>query len=296
MPQPPQPAPDPAHPALFGVRLDMDQEGELSELFARKLYPSVRQSVLEEFPYYHIDTQMKDGRTMKIHLSPAEDQRRVFCVTVDESKSGVIQPLPTPEALQAAAEKEFGPVSRVARIAKQSGGGLLLVFADPGRRGEVLKGLPDPLIVDEKTFDRFDSQLDLRERAALLGRGFRGVVIAIHDFSGHKANPRINVQTELLDLERAALAFHLGPVTPRPPVPVPGAVATAAVPVVVGAPPVPSVTPDSLRGEPRPSTQDPVAARKVAPPAVPAPGAATASSPAAPAPAPAPAPAAKKAN
>jgi len=208
---------------LVSIPLDMPESDEvaLDQQFLEGLYNgdygksmprnfggylgnNVKSSGLEESPFYHIDTTLKDGRTLQLWFSSEKDGRRTFGVWMETPWSNK-----PPTKPYAAARKElesaygqpdldFSPPS----LAGQH----ITIFVDrmaPNYQA-VMAALPKASQISSKDAESF-WHCDLRTLARILGANFRGAIVIQTEQKG-----KLGGETaELLDLVRARTVFNL---------------------------------------------------------------------------------------
>jgi hypothetical protein len=166
--------------------------------------PNLKSSVLQESPFYHYDTTLKDGRALNLWFSSEKNGRKVFGVLVQSTWSD--KP-PTKsydlavKELQAAygtPDLEFSPPSLPAQH--------IFVFADgfAPDHSAIAAALPKAGQIADKDKEDF-WHLDLRSVARILGPDFRGAVAIFTEQKGKLASQ----SAELLDLPRARTVFNL---------------------------------------------------------------------------------------
>ena len=173
--------------------------------FGGYLGNNVKSSVLLETPFDHITTVLKDGRTLELWFSSAEDGRKTFGVTLE---TPYIEN-PTRDVAQALAELqyswgkpdlEFTPADTKAQQVE--------IFVDrtmaQDRIDAVLARLPktDKLPANDRN-NFWES--DLRALARILGGRFRGAIAILGAQNGKLVSERIL----LVDLVRARTVFNL---------------------------------------------------------------------------------------
>ncbi len=173
--------------------------------FGGYLAHHVKTSGLEESPFYHIDATLRDGRTVELWFSSAEDGRKTFGVYFETPYSD--KPIGTLAAAVRQIEGAYGkpdlefsppstPAQKIFVIADRT--------MDPARYKGVVARLPKPGAISAKDADSF-WRADLRDRARILGPDFRGVVIVLNA----KDLSLMGETAWLLDLARARTVFNL---------------------------------------------------------------------------------------
>ncbi len=188
--------------------LEADLDGEYLEGIYQEKIGSARlvDSVLNEWPIYHMESTLKDERKLELYFSSAADGRRIFWIRENRPLNGKNDPK-TVELAIAQVEAAYAPADRV--IADPAGGGsVILLIADtslpPDSRTAILAPIPNPLALTADQFARF-WLMDLQERATILGPDFRGAVVMLNVFQGKLTN----TQAELVDLRRAQTVLNL---------------------------------------------------------------------------------------
>jgi hypothetical protein len=205
---------------IMGVPLDMPEEDGLDGQALEGIYEGdygtnlpnnyggyiaghLKDSLLRELPFHHINSTMKDGRELELWFSTREDGRKIFGVQFHQTFEGGTQPK-NPAAATKEAEAAFGQPDRVfnSRLA----GMTVLVFVDGNlpkeKHDAMLAQLPRQ--VDPKEVEKF-SRMDLRERIHVLGPDFRGTAVTLYISNGKVTG----VDAELLDFDRARTVFNL---------------------------------------------------------------------------------------
>lgn len=188
--------------------LDADLDGEYLEGIYQEKIGAERlvDSVLNEWPIYHMQSTLKGERKLELYFSSAADGRRIFWIRENRPLTGKNDPKTVDLAVQQV-EAAFAPADRV--IADPAGGGsVILLIADkalpPDSQKAMLAPIPNPLVLTADQFSRF-WLMDLQERATLLGPDFRGAVVMLNVFQGKLTN----TQAELIDLRRAQTVLNL---------------------------------------------------------------------------------------
>ncbi len=195
--------------ALDGQALEGLYQGDygthMPHNFGGYLAHNVQSSGLEESPFYHIDTTLKDGRSVELWFSSAEDGRKTFGVSFEtpysEKPSRLLEAaVKEVESAYGKPDLEFSPPSATAQK--------IFVIADRTMSQEryraVVARLPKPGQISPRDADSFWCT-DLRDRARVLGPDFRGVVIVLN-----AQGPKLVSETAvLIDLARARTVFNL---------------------------------------------------------------------------------------
>lgn len=164
-----------SEPNIMGLRLGMSMvEGEIDAAYEGPLSAEIEDSVGLTIPYDHIETRLKDGSRLSLHLSPPDDGSRLFWIRRTTSwRWPVERQGPALGDLVADMESRFGKPSRSVGPTDGSGS-LLLIFAMPGTES----GLPDT--VDIPPADVAGAQfLSYQQRVELLGPTFKGAMVTI---------------------------------------------------------------------------------------------------------------------
>jgi hypothetical protein len=207
---------------ILGVPLDMPVEDELDGQYLEGLYEDdyganmphnyggyiaghLKDSLLRELPFYHMNSTMKDGRQLELWFSTKADGRKTFGVELHEVFDG--KQAKDPAAANTEAEAAFGKPDRV--IASPAvPGQTILLFVDTNlpkdKRDAVIARLPQVQQMAQEDVDKF-SRTDLRERVRILGPDFRGAVVSFYSYKGKVKGSDV----ELLDLMRARTVFNL---------------------------------------------------------------------------------------
>lgn len=208
---------------ILGVPLDMPEEDALDGQYLEGIYEGdygmnmandyggyiaghLKDSLLRELPFHHINSTMKDGRQLELWFSTKADGRKVFGVELHEFFEDKARSK-TPAAAIGEVQAAFGKPDRVIESAAMPGQTILL-FTDSNlpkqKRDEVIARLPQAQQMPKEELEQF-SRTDLRERASILGPEFRGALVTIYSFKGKVSG----IDAELLDLERARTVFNL---------------------------------------------------------------------------------------
>ena len=167
---------------------------------------NLKDSVLTEWPFYHIQTTLKDGRLLQLWFSSGTDGRKTFGVHLelpwsDKPKRSLKAEREAIEAAFGAPDVELGPPSLTSQK--------ILVIADrtmdKDRYAAVVARLPKVDHISHDDADRF-WKLDLQELAKFLGPDFRGAVVILNS----QGDKLVSEQAELIDLSRARSVFDLG--------------------------------------------------------------------------------------
>jgi hypothetical protein len=170
---------------------------------------NLRSSVLNESPFYHIDTTLKDGRDFELWFSSAEDGRKVFGMRLNipysDTRSKLLKDAAAEvEAAFGKADLDLSPPDMPTQR--------ILVIADrtmpKDRYRTVLARLPKADKIGREALDSFWNA-ELAQFAALLGPDFRGVIVVLN--ADPKSGKLVSGSAQLLDLARARTVFNLGP-------------------------------------------------------------------------------------
>lgn len=165
---------------------------------------NVRSSGLEESPYYHIDTTLKDGRTLNLWFSSEKDGRKTFGVrtqTPYSEKPATRSYDNAVKELEAAYGKPDLELTAPSAPTQH-----IFVFADstaPNYQA-VAAAIPKAGQIAPKDVDEF-WHCDLRTLARILGPDFRGAIAIFNNDKGKLTSESV----ELLDLSRARTVFNL---------------------------------------------------------------------------------------
>jgi hypothetical protein len=167
------------------------------------LRPRIKSRIRLEAPYQRIDTKLKEGAQLNVHLAPTDKGRAIFAVEVVERIDGVCHFVPSLDALMCEVQRRFGLADRIStHFAKP--GQVILIYGDPARGAANLAAIGRPPAFNDELFAGFGLGLEPRHRRLTLGRGFRGVVVTMRRCLNRvKRVAYVKVHTELLDLERA---------------------------------------------------------------------------------------------
>jgi hypothetical protein len=207
---------------ILGVPLDMPVEDDLDGQYLEGIFEGdygahmasnyggyiaghLKDSLLREMPFYHMNSTMKDGRQLELWFSTRADGRKVFGVELHEIFEG--KKAKDPDSAARDAQAAFGKPDRVI-VSPAVPGQTILVFVDPSlpkeKRDAVIARLPQARQMPQEDIDKF-SRTDLRERVRILGPDFRGAVVTFYGFKGKITGTDV----ELLDLQRARTVFNL---------------------------------------------------------------------------------------
>jgi hypothetical protein len=184
-----------------------DYGTHMAHNFGGYIGPNLRDSGLNESPFYHIDSTLKDGRTFELWFSSEDDGQKVFGVRLtlpyDEKRyKPFAEVLREIETAYGQADLEFNPSDVPAQK--------IMVIADrtmpKDRYATVLARLPKAASVSPKDRNSFWNA-DLRKYARVLGPDFRGVIVVLNEQS--KTGKLISGEVQLLDLARARTVFTL---------------------------------------------------------------------------------------
>jgi hypothetical protein len=169
--------------------------------------PNLKASGLNEVPFYHIDSTLKDGRTFELWFSTAEDGRKVFGVRLnipysDKRKDLVSDTIKEVETAYGKSDLEFSPAGITAQK--------IIVIANrtlPKEKCDsIVARLPKAEQLGQKDADSFWNA-DLRQLARMLGPEFRGVILVLN--ANAKTGRFVSGTVQLIDLERARTVFNL---------------------------------------------------------------------------------------
>jgi len=167
---------------------------------------NVKDSVLDEWPFYHIKTTLKDGHLLQLWFSSGADGRKVFGVHLelpwsDKPKRDLKSELEAVRAAFGDPDLEFSPGDGATQK--------VVVIADrtlpKERRDALVARLPKAGQIGKDDADQF-WKFDLQELARFLGSDFRGAVLILNA----QAGKLVSEQAELIDLSRARTVFNLG--------------------------------------------------------------------------------------
>jgi hypothetical protein len=166
----------------------------------------VKSSGLNESPFYHIDTVLKDNYKLDLWFSSASDGRKTFGVHLEM----MYTERPTASFKQTLAELESAWGKPNVQLSSLIGKGAqqILIYADRMMPKEnydkVIAELPAADKISPKDRDNL-WRSDLREWTRLLGANFRGAIAIVTDQDGKLARQQI----VLIDLVRARSVFNL---------------------------------------------------------------------------------------
>ena len=197
--------------ALDGQALEGLYQGDygtkMLQNYGGYIGPNLKSSDLNESPFYHIDSTLKDGRTFELWFSAAEDGRKVFGVRLnipysDKRKELVLEAIKEVESAYGKPDLEFSPTSMTTQK--------IIVIADrtlpKEKYDSVVARLPKAGRVGQKDADSFWNA-DLRQWVRILGPGFRGVILVLN--ADLKTARLVSGTAQLIDLERARTVFNL---------------------------------------------------------------------------------------
>ena len=210
---------------ILGVPLDMPESDEvaLDGQFLEGIYQGdygtrmphnyggyihghLKDSLLPELPFYHINSTMRDDRQLELWFSAKEDGRKTFGVEYHQTLEGKAGSKDPATAIKQA-EAAFGKPDRTITSPAVPGQTILL-FVDSSlpkdKRDAIVARLPNSQQMAKDDIGKF-SRTDLRERARILGPDFRGAIITLYGFKGKVTG----IDAELLDLQRARTVFNL---------------------------------------------------------------------------------------
>lgn len=203
--------------------LEADLNGEYLEgIYQEKLMGRLIDSVLSEWPSYHIRSTLRSpgkvGGTgeaedpgherMELYFSSAADQRRLFWIRANRPLDGAGGTEGIANAL-AMIEQGFAKPDRVITDPERPGSAILIMVdraLAPADQDRLRASLRDPLTLSAAEFGDFWA-MDLQARARILGPGFRGAIAILNAYQGKL----LSLQLELLDLNRAQTVFNLTP-------------------------------------------------------------------------------------
>jgi hypothetical protein len=172
--------------------------------FGGYLGGNVKSSGLEESPFYHIDTTLKDGRTRELWFSSKNDGRKVFGVQMQMPYSD--KP-PTKSYASARKELETAYGQPDLELSPPTYAGQhVTIFVDRNAPNyqALLSSLPKANQVSGKDADAF-WHIDLQTLARILGPNFQGAIVIQTEQKG-----KLTGETaELVDLVRARTVFNL---------------------------------------------------------------------------------------
>jgi len=196
--------------ALDNQALEGLYEGDYGTSMARNvggyLPGKVRSSGISDYPYSHIDTELKDGRALQLWFSSADDGRATFGISLDtpfieKPKRNYKEAVAEVESAWGKPDLEFNPPD-------VAGTQLVQVYIDhtmqPPRLTAVMSHLPRAQTLSPAIMNHFWEN-DLREYANVLGQEFRGGIVVINNQKGKL----VSEQILLVDLVRASTVFKL---------------------------------------------------------------------------------------
>lgn len=200
---------EPPAAELLGLRLVMScqDEADVDRFYEQHLRPKIKSRKRLDAPYQRIDTKLKDGAHLNVHLAPTAKGRAIFAVEVVERIDGVCHFVPSLDALMCEVQRRFGFADRVAtHFAKP--GQVILIFGDPALGEGNLTAISRPPVFNDELFAGFGLGLDPLHRRVALGGRFRGVVVTMRRCLNRMTRAAyVKVHTELLDLQRAERIF-----------------------------------------------------------------------------------------
>jgi len=183
-----------------------DYGTHMADNFGGYLGGNVKSSGLQESPFYHIHTVLKDKRELELWFSSAEDSRKTFGIHLEMPWTEK----PTKNFAGAVAELEaaFGKPDLEFAPSDVGGAQQIKVFVDrtmpKDRIDAVLGRLPAANKLDPKDASDFWNS-DLRKWARVLGPEFRGVIAILNNDKGKL----VSEQVILIDLASARSVFNL---------------------------------------------------------------------------------------
>jgi hypothetical protein len=207
---------------LASVPLDMPMDDGLDEQALDGLYQgdygtkmahnfggclgrNVERSGLQESPFWHIDTALKDGRSLELWFSSGEDGRKIFGVRLEtpwaeRSKRDAHRVL-------AEVQDAYGKPDLELQRSSGKSGRRIQVFVDrttaPERLAAVTARLPAADKLSAADVENFWKD-DLREWTRILGPDFRGAIVS----TGVENGKMTAQQAVLIDLARARTVFN----------------------------------------------------------------------------------------
>jgi hypothetical protein len=194
---------------LLGLKLVMDcqDEADVDRFYEQHLRPRIKSRKRVEAPYQRIDSKLKDGSQIKVHLAPAGKGRAIFAIEVVERIEGLCNFVPSLDALICEVQRRFGMADRIATYFAKPGQ-VIMIYGDPERGEQNLAAVSRPPAFNDELFAGFGLGLDPHHRRVALGCGFRGVVVTLRRCLNRTTRAAyVKVHTELLDLERAERIF-----------------------------------------------------------------------------------------
>jgi hypothetical protein len=197
--------------ALDGQYLEGIYQGDYGEKMAHNyggyIGGNVKDSLLLQLPYYHMNSTTKDGQQLELWFSSKDDGRKIFGVEMHESQRDKGDRSEAPSKAIDEAQAAFGKPDRVIS-SPDAPGETILMFVDADlpkdRRNAIVAHLPNSQQMPKDDIANFNS-IDLRERARVLGPDFRGAIVTIYSFKEKVTG----IDAELLDLRRARTVFNL---------------------------------------------------------------------------------------
>ncbi len=198
-------------PRLMQIPLDMPLEAELDGeylegIYQEKLAGELADSVLIEAPIARIESTFSEDRKLQIWFTSIEDGRRAYWLRLSQSFPQA-QPKASQELLDDFSARYGKPDLTLGKIGAEPGP-IILLRIDPNlaepRKAEARRALEERLRAEEKSLSAF-WQMDMRQRARLLGPDFRGAILNFVDESGKTRSMTL----ELLDLASARSVLNL---------------------------------------------------------------------------------------
>jgi hypothetical protein len=181
-----------------------DYGTHMTHNFGGYLGHNVKSSGLEESPFYHIDTKLKDGRTLELWFSTKQDGRATFGIKMSAPSSDK-PPTRSYDAALKELEAAYGKPDldfSGSTVTTQH----IFVFNDSTAPNyeAIAAALPKASQIAPKDADEF-WHCDLRAIARILGPDFRGAIAILNNQNGKLSAEDV----ELLDLHRARTVFNL---------------------------------------------------------------------------------------
>lgn len=168
---------------------------------------NLKSSRLVESPFYHIHSELKDGRKFELWFSSVEDGRKVFGVRLETP--WVEKPLRDEAKAREELQATWGKPDLTFTPPSSATAQIIEVFVDRGmdkaRYDAVLARIPSHDQIAPKDKDDF-WRADLTTLARILGPQFRGAVAITSNLKGKLSAQ----QVLLIDLARAHTVFNLG--------------------------------------------------------------------------------------